>query len=43
MQWSHRNVLVGCFFGFIASMTDQSFPVNGSGERGGWILFLCLF
>lgn len=42
MQWSDRNVLVGCFLGFIASMTDQSFPANGGKERDGWILVFCL-
>lgn len=40
MHWRDRNVLVGCCFGFIDSMTDQSFPVNGGGERDGWILVL---
>lgn len=34
--------LIGCFLGFIASVTDQSFPVNGAEEREGWILVLCL-
>lgn len=29
-------------FGFIASLTDESFPVNGVGDREGWILVLCL-
>lgn len=34
--------LVECFFGFTVSVTDESFPVNGGGERDGWILVLCL-
>lgn len=34
--------LIGCFFGFTTSVTDQSFPVNGGEERERWILVLCL-